>query len=526
MKKLAIPIFLIFIFSTVLFAQEEKEKDLTKTKNNTVKLPNDTQATGDKVSIKDGATVLLEIENEGSAGSIILPDVSIDPIDDTKLYNRGGNLYWGLNQLGTSGSAAGWTKAGSVVYTTTSSDKVGIGTTNPLSLLSIGGDGNPGYTIYGQNTNEWGTGVYGEVPSGSGFGVIGKALGTGDLINYGGFFQAEGIQGFGIYGEANGTSGIGVYGKSTNGIAGQFDGTTYFNGTVGIGTMSPAWELEVVNPIPAEGAEVGVTSNDAAGAFAAYSSTLGTPFQHFGGRISLFSNITTLGLDLRADGSAGDIRFYSGGAAPANERMRITNIGNVGIGTVSPNDKLHVAEGDLRLDNYWKVGWGSDFNSIHGSSVENYIRFRTNGTDKVIITGDGDVGIGTTMPDTKLDVNGDIKVSDDLEVNGAYKGNIGPNNGAPFPRPAYDSGWEWIDSGEHKKFVHNVGQNTDNYFVNVIVRNQNGNISNNKIGHYYDYLRSGFDGYAWDGLTNVNIFVHFSTLYPAGYARVRIWVYN
>jgi len=29
----------------------------------------------------------------------------------------------------------------------------------------------------------------------------------------------------------------------------------------------------------------------------------------------------------------------------------------------------------------------------------------------------------------------------DLYVDGAYKGGIGPNGGAPFPRPAYDSGW-------------------------------------------------------------------------------------
>ncbi len=29
----------------------------------------------------------------------------------------------------------------------------------------------------------------------------------------------------------------------------------------------------------------------------------------------------------------------------------------------------------------------------------------------------------------------------DLYVTGHYRGGIGPNGGAPFPRPAYDSGW-------------------------------------------------------------------------------------
>lgn len=310
MKKLVIPIFLFFNFSTFLFAQEVKEKELPSSENKTVIMPNKTQAVGDKVTIKDGATVLLEIENEGNAGSIRLPNINVDPIDDIKLYNSGGNLYWGLNQLGTSGSSNIWTRSGTSIY-----------------------------------------------PSG-----------LGDNI--------------------------------------------------GIGTSSPAWELEVVNPRANEGSEIGVTANDAGGAIAAYSSTLPSPFQHFGGRVSLFANLTTLGLDLRADGATSDLRFYSGGAAPANERMRITQIGNVGIGNTNPQDKLHISGGDLRLDNYWKLGWGSDLNCIHGSSVENYLRFRTNGTDKMIITNLGYVGIGNLDPLYKLHV-----IDDGIEVATIYGSN-------------------------------------------------------------------------------------------------------
>ena len=37
--------------------------------------------------------------------------------------------------------------------------------------------------------------------------------------------------------------------------------------------------------------------------------------------------------------------------------------------------------------------------------------------------------------------NGNLRVDGDLYVTGACKGGIGPNSGAPFPRPAYDSGW-------------------------------------------------------------------------------------
>ena len=85
---------------------------------------------------------------------------------------------------------------------------------------------------------------------------------------------------------------------------------------------------------------------------------------------------------------------------------------------------------------------------------------------------DGNVGIGQSAPTAKLDVNGTVKatagdVAGDLKVSGAYKGTIGPNGGAPFPRPAYDSGWVAISPGEQKRLTHNIGGNTDNYVVDM-----------------------------------------------------------
>ena len=111
---------------------------------------------------------------------------------------------------------------------------------------------------------------------------------------------------------------------------------------VGIGTSTPVCELQVVNLTPGTGAETAVTADDAAGAIAAYSSTLPPPFEHYAGRVSLFSDGATMGLDLRADAAVGDMRFYTGGPWLANERMRITDAGYVGIGTSTPEDKLHV----------------------------------------------------------------------------------------------------------------------------------------------------------------------------------------
>jgi hypothetical protein len=43
--------------------------------------------------------------------------------------------------------------------------------------------------------------------------------------------------------------------------------------------------------------------------------------------------------------------------------------------------------------------------------------------------------------------NGNLRVDGDVYVTGAYRGGIGPNGAAPFPKPAYDSGWVDIPKG-------------------------------------------------------------------------------
>lgn len=106
--------------------------------------------------------------------------------------------------------------------------------------------------------------------------------------------------------------------------------------------------------------------------------------------------------------------------------------GNVGIGTTSPAAKLHVA-GSIRLNNGSGLGLINSSNTvvngvyldgtnlIYGMShsgntniyAGNSINFRnTDGSViKATIDSSGNVGIGTTSPEQKLDVNGYIKTS-------------------------------------------------------------------------------------------------------------------
>ena len=83
----------------------------------------------------------------------------------------------------------------------------------------------------------------------------------------------------------------------------------------------------------------------------------------------------------------------------------------VGIGTDSPGAKLDVS-GDVLIDSGEYLSWGTvGATSIEGSTASNKLQFRTNSSDRMIINSTGNVGIGTTSPNQKLEVVGNIKTS-------------------------------------------------------------------------------------------------------------------
>jgi hypothetical protein len=115
-----------------------------------------------------------------------------------------------------------------------------------------------------------------------------------------------------------------------------------------------------------------------------------------------------------------------------------------------------------------------------------------------------------------------VKADGDLVVTGEYRGEHGPNHGAPFPRPAFDSGWMALDPGEEEVVTHGIGGNADRYVVDLTFRSENG-IFNAGIGNDDDGSRTR--GAAWAGLTSSVIRIR-----RAGddgvidALRVRIWV--
>jgi hypothetical protein len=208
------------------------------------------------------------------------------------------------------------------------------------------------------------------------------------------------------------------------------DGTSYFDGNVGIGTTSPAHPLTVVQKI----ASIGGTNN---------AKTISINVNDSWGYLTTTAANFYINKGIRVDtGEIGsyneDLQLKTGG----NTRVAILNSnGNVGIGTTSPGAKLEV-NGNIKLSstagqtatpsNIWL---GNDYSNgttrdklkiyLYNSGTEQYgftvgnqsdIQYHSNqehdfyvaNSLKVRINQSGNVGIGTTSPGEKLEVAGNI----------------------------------------------------------------------------------------------------------------------
>ena len=227
----------------------------------------------------------------------------------------------------------------------------------------------------------------------------------------------------------------GVYSSGANQLAVATNGTGRLfvdaSGRVGIGgSPNKLLELASFNDSSAEGNTLRFTDIDG-------SASINQQI----GRIEFFtSDATQSGVQSFILGAAddfagsGSLRFGTGLAGSAAEKLRITAAGLVGIGTSSPGSPLTIAGNYTGTSNMlelrttaggadgggrivWKKPQDEFLNSFisssrAGAASAGQIEFGTaadiyaaNATTKMVILGSGNVGIGTTAPAEKLTVS-------------------------------------------------------------------------------------------------------------------------
>lgn len=160
-------------------------------------------------------------------------------------------------------------------------------------------------------------------------------------------------------------------------------------------------------------------------------------------------NTASGGLLLRSDvnqatGTSGsNIIFQTDGS----EAMRIDSSGNVGIGTTSPQEELDISSTNpaVRLSDTTTSGLyhrvvssgnnlylESDAGNVAASS---FIGFRTDGVEHMRLTSDRRLGIGTTSPDTELDVEGTVRATTGSEYTELKYYGVEFNRLASYVRP-------------------------------------------------------------------------------------------
>jgi hypothetical protein len=266
--------------------------------------------------------------------------------------------------------------------------------------------------------------------------------GTVRLANYtNGFLQVDGIGNLSVgTGSDLFTAGDGLsWSGTTLNSLWRENGTSIYNGNsgnVGVGTSSPGEKLEVAGTFEVDHASSGALaylkggSDDTSYEWVGFYSgetrqgimLWDGPWSGAGNRSNEFSITAENGNWLTLTSSTG------------------TSIlgGNVGVGTTSPAEKLHVngsvrgnQSGALRISTgsgYVDIGpkntgwshfytdrtryWFNTGLTVETGNIGSYnenLSLQTSGTTRMtILTSNGNVGIGTTSPATKLQVNGSV----------------------------------------------------------------------------------------------------------------------
>lgn len=322
-------------------------------------------------------------------------------VDANGVFNGSANVAGSLNPGLTNGSvlfqgASGITQDNGNFFWDDTTNRLGIGTTTPGSLLQLNGS-SPFLTFVNTTSSNktWIVGL-----SGTSFNIAESGGATTLQLRAGAPTNSIWADSTGVaIGTSGGANKLSVYGNVAIGTT--YVGTAsptnglIIQGDTGIGTTAPAQKLEVVGRA--------FINNSAAGASS-------TAIQFLAGDTG---GVANYGIGMGATSTFGMIEYRSGTAntSPYGHRFIIngTNVmemegtGNIGLGTTEPANRLDVS-GALAIGSYAGIN--------------------TAPSNGMILS--GNVGIGTSSPfaGTKLHINGSENQIGLRITNSASSGNV------------------------------------------------------------------------------------------------------
>ena len=210
-------------------------------------------------------------------------------------------------------------------------------------------------------------------------------------------------------------SGVDTVGALTIQNAGGTATFTVLNGgTTGVGENNPSARLHVKGSGATSATTALRVENSSAAARLTIlddgTSAFNTSHLYISSSGNVGIGLTSPTAELHISGASADSLLRVG--SPSNASILfVTGSGRVGIGTGTPRAALHVSAGDISLDGTRYLDWANGDNRIIGGSAGGYsLQFQTYTgaalTEKMRISGSGEVGIGVTNMTAKLHVSG------------------------------------------------------------------------------------------------------------------------
>ncbi len=265
--------------------------------------------------------------------------------------------------------------------------------------------------IYGLNSVAAGTAIWGynnNVSAGS-IGINGQSVGAGTGLN-----GSNTGTGYGVYGLNNSTGYAAYFQQSSTGYAAAFMG-----GNVGIGTPTPLNRLDV-------------SGNMAIGAYAGVNTAPANSLI-VSGRVGIGIVAPSFPLDV-----IGVTRLQND-ALTNSQVLYVGSASTAGTGSNSSKSIFIQRSGANVNPTHEAIGIQSSVTNTGGTSTNIAAHFSASGATNnyAIITGGGNVGIGTATPQNRLDVSSNMAIGAYAGVNTApansfiVSGNVGIGTATP-----------------------------------------------------------------------------------------------